>query len=255
MPEKTVTAAVLLIGDELLSGRTRDANLQAIAQYIGPLGVQVREARTVPDVAERIVAAVNELRAAYDYVITTGGIGPTHDDITADSIAAAFGVEIGERQDMLDVIAKRYGEAPEGLNDARRRMARAPAEAKLVRNPVSGAPGFQMENVFVLAGVPGIMKGMLEDVGPRLEGGLVMKSRSVRAKGVREGEIGGPLEALQNALQNVALGSYPFFRMPAEFGVTLVARSTDETVLDAAVEALVGLVRAAGGEPEVDPEE
>jgi molybdopterin-biosynthesis enzyme MoeA-like protein len=132
-------------------------------------------------------------------------------------------------------------------------MARAPAAAKLILNPVSGAPGFQMENVFVLAGVPEIMRGMLEDVGPRLKGGAVIKSRSVRGEGVREGDIGGPLTALQEALKGVTLGSYPYFRGPKEHGVVLVARSADEAVLAAAVEAMAAILRAAGGEPEIDP--
>ena len=254
MTDTTVTAAVLLIGDELLSGRTQDSNLQSIAEHIGPLGVQVREARVVPDVHDTIVAALNALRLAYDYVFTTGGIGPTHDDITADAVAAAFGVALIERADMIAILTERYGANGDSLTAARRRMARAPAEASLIVNPVSGAPGFQMDNVFVLAGVPGIMKGMLEDVGHRLKGGVVMMSRSVRGRGVREGDIGGPLGALQDALQNVALGSYPYFRGPEDFGVVLVARSTDLAVLDAAVEALTALMRAAGGEPEVDPE-
>jgi molybdenum cofactor synthesis domain-containing protein len=253
MGDTTVTAGVLLIGDELLSGRTRDVNLQAIAGFLGPLGVQVREARVVPDVHERIVAALNELRAAHDYVITTGGIGPTHDDITADAVAAAFGVALVEREDMLDVLHKRYGASGDALNAARRRMARAPKEASLVTNPVSGAPGFQMGNVFVLAGVPEIMRGMLEAVGPRLKGGAVIQSRSVRGAGIREGDIGGPLGALQDALMNVTLGSYPYFRGPEDHGVVLVARSSDEAVLAAAADGLAAIIRAAGAEPELDP--
>jgi molybdenum cofactor synthesis domain-containing protein len=255
MSDTAVTAGVLLIGDELLSGRTRDINLQAIATYLGPLGVQVREARVVPDVQDRIVTALNELRARYDYVITTGGIGPTHDDITAEAVAAAFGVALVEREDMLDVLRARYGASGDALNPARRRMARAPREASLVTNPVSGAPGFQIGNVFVLAGVPEIMRGMLEDVGPRLKGGAVVKSRSVRAAGVREGDIGGPLGALQEALQHVTLGSYPYFRGPGDHGVVLVARSSEEGVLAAAVEAMAAIIRAVGGEPEIDPKD
>jgi len=254
MTERIVTAAVLLIGDELLSGRTRDANLQAIAQYLGPHGVQVRETRIVPDVHETIAAALNQLRVRYDYVFTTGGIGPTHDDITADAVAAAFGVDIGERDDMLAILAERYAAIGDELTGARRRMARAPAEATLVLNPVSGAPGFQMENVFVLAGVPGIMRGMLEDIGHRLKGGVVVVSRTVRALQLREGDIGEPLGALQQSLPNVSLGSYPFFRTPEDYGVALVARSSDEKVLASAVDALANLVRAAGVEPDIDPD-
>ena len=161
----TKTAAVILIGDELLSGRTRDINLQNIAEFLAPIGIQVAEARIVSDVQEHIVAAVNALRTTYDYVFTTGGIGPTHDDITADSIAAAFGVSIDVRQDALDIISERYRQTGVELTPARMRMARIPEGAVLVANPVSGAPGFQMENVFVMAGVPSIARAMLEDVG------------------------------------------------------------------------------------------
>jgi molybdenum cofactor synthesis domain-containing protein len=250
MSEATVRAAALLIGDELLSGRTQDVNLKAIAEHVGPLGVQIAEARVVPDIHEAIVAALNELRARYAYVFTTGGIGPTHDDITADAVAAAFGVPLVEREDMLAILGQRYGAG--ALNEARRRMARAPAEASLILNQVSGAPGFQMENVFVLAGVPEIMRGMLADVGPRLRGGAVVKSRSVRAAGVREGDIGGPLGALQAALQGVTLGSYPYFRGPEDYGVVLVARSADERVLAMAAEGLAAVLRAAGGEPQAE---
>jgi molybdenum cofactor synthesis domain-containing protein len=244
-----------LIGDELLSGRTRDTNLRTIAQFLAPLGVQVREARVVADVHEEIVAALNALRAKHDYVLTTGGIGPTHDDITADAVAAAFGLALVEREDMLAILRERYGSDPAALNAARRRMARAPLEAKLILNPVSGAPGFQVENVFVMAGVPGIMRGMLEDVGPRLEGGSVVRSRSVRGRGVKEGDIGAPLAALQGALQGVSLGSYPFFRTGEDFGVVLVARSADEPVLAAAADAMAAILRAAGAEPEIDPKD
>jgi molybdenum cofactor synthesis domain-containing protein len=249
MSQAMVAAAVLLIGDELLSGRTQDVNLKSIAEYLGPLGVEVREARVVPDVRETIVAALNDLRARHDYVFTTGGIGPTHDDITADAVAAAFGVPLVEREDMLAILRERYGASGDALNAARRRMARAPREASLILNPASGAPGFQIGNVFVLAGVPGIMRGMLEDVGHRLKGGAVVKSRSVRAAKVREGDIGGPLEALQQALQGVTLGSYPYFRGPEDYGVVLVARSADEAVLAAAAEGLAAVLRAAGGTP------
>ncbi len=161
----TPTAAVLLIGDELLSGRTRDINLQQIAQYLEPLGIPVMECRTVPDIEAEIVAAVNALRAKYTYVFTTGGIGPTHDDITADAIAAAFGIGISEHPDAVREMAARYAAMNTEFTAPRRRMARVPDGASLVANPVSGAPGFQTENVFTLAGVPQIARAMLEDIG------------------------------------------------------------------------------------------
>src|ERR1700749_2638665 len=187
-----VTAAVLIIGDEILSGRTQDTNLRDIARYLGVHGVDLSEARTVPDVHEEIVAALNALRARYDYVITTGGIGPTHDDITADAVAAAFGVELSGHPQIIAQMAERRGGE---RTAARRRMARVPAGGALVHNPVQGPPGFTIGNVFVLAGVPAIMRGMLEDVGPRLRGGAVTVSRTVRVEGSGEGVIAAPLEA------------------------------------------------------------
>ena len=188
-----VTAAVLIIGDEILSGRTQDTNLRDIARYLGVHGVDLCEARTVPDVLDEIVDALNALRARYDYVITTGGIGPTHDDITADAVAAAFGVELEEHPDILAMMQSRWGDQ---MNAARRRMARVPVGGALVNNPVQGPPGFTIGNVFVLAGVPQIMRGMLEDVGPRLRSGAVVLSRTVRVEGSGEGAIAGPLEAV-----------------------------------------------------------
>src|SRR6185503_12672282 len=211
MTQRHVKAAVLLIGDELLSGRTQDVNLQTIAKFVAPLGVQIAEARVVADVPDEIVAAVNELRAKYDYVFTTGGIGPTHDDKTADAIATAFGVGIDVHPEARTILEAHYKGAS-NLNEARLRMARAPIGATLVPNPVSKAPGFQMGNVFVMAGVPSIMRGMLEGVGPRLQGGAVVRSRGVRGKGVREGDIAKDLEALELATNGaVSFGSYPWF--------------------------------------------
>jgi len=249
MREKRVKAAVLLIGDELLSGRTQDVNLQTIAKFMAPLGVQIAEARVVADVPDEIAAAVNELRAKYDYVFTTGGIGPTHDDKTADAIAAAFGVGIDVHPEARAILEAHY-KGPGNLNEARLRMARLPHGASLVPNPVSKAPGFQMENVFVMAGVPSIMRGMLEGVGPRLQGGAVVRSRAVRGKGVREGDIAGPLAALEEASNGiVTFGSYPWFG-PEGYGLHLVARSADEAALAKAGEDLRMLIKARGAEPE-----
>lgn len=236
-----VTAAVLIIGDEILSGRTQDTNLRDIARYLGVLGVDLAEARTVSDVQEDIVAALNALRERYDYVITTGGIGPTHDDITADAVAAAFGVELQEHPEIIAMMTARWGEE---LNAARRRMARVPVGGELVRNPVQGPPGFTIGNVFVLAGVPTIMRGMLEDVGPRLRGGAVTVSRTLRVEGSGEGAIAAPLEAVAKAHPEMSLGSYPFFA-PDGFGANLVLRSRDAGELaQAIVELTVELTRA-----------
>jgi molybdenum cofactor synthesis domain-containing protein len=237
-----VTAGVLIIGDEILSGRTQDTNLRDIARYLAVHGVDLLEARTVADVHEDIVAALDALRSRYDYVITTGGIGPTHDDITADAVAAAFGVELYEDQGIVAQMAARFGEEP---NAARRRMARIPVGGELVKNPVQGPPGFTIGNVFVLAGVPAIMRGMLEDVGPRLRGGAVVRSRTLRVEGAGESLIAGPLEGVAKAHPAMSLGSYPFWG-ESGFGSSLVLRGRDVEELAAVVEELVGALRAAG---------
>lgn len=249
MTQSQVKAAVLLIGDELLSGRTQDVNLQTIAKFLAPLGVQVAEVRVVADVPDEIVEAVNALRTKYDYVFTTGGIGPTHDDKTADAMAAAFGVNIGVRDDARAILETHYKGAS-NLNEARLRMARIPDTALLIANPVSRAPGFQIGNVFVMAGVPSIMRGMLEDVGHRIKGGAVVRSVTVRGKGVREGDIAAALQALEEAAPSVGFGSYPWFS-PDGFGLHLVARSADPAALAKAGEDLLALIRSRGVEPEM----
>jgi len=249
MSQRHVKAAVLLIGDELLSGRTQDVNLRTIAKFLAPLGVQIAEARVVSDAQDEIVAGVNALRSRYDYVFTTGGIGPTHDDKTADAVATAFGVHIGVRDDARAILEAHY-KGPSGLNDARLRMARIPDGAALIANPVSRAPGFQLGNVFVLAGVPSIMRGMLEDIAHRIEGGAVVSSITVRAKGMREGDIAEGLAALEAEAPDVSFGSYPWFA-PGDFGVHLVARSANAAGLAKASEDLKALIQARGGDPEV----
>jgi molybdenum cofactor synthesis domain-containing protein len=237
-----VTAAVLIIGDEILSGRTQDTNLAAIARYLGPFGVDVAEARVVADIKGQVIAALNTLREAHDYVITTGGIGPTHDDITADCVAEAFGVTLYEHPDILALMTARWGAE---LNAARRRMARIPVGASLVKNPVQGPPGFQIGNVFVLAGVPQIMRGMLEDVGPRLRTGAVVISRTVRVEGAGEGAIAAPLEALARRHPDLSLGSYPFFG-PEGYGSNLVIRGRDAGEVAATVDELVAALEGVG---------
>lgn len=243
------TAAVLLIGDELLSGRTRDINLQNIAGFLAPIGIQVAEARIVSDDESAIVDAVNALRAAYDYVFTTGGIGPTHDDITADCVAKAFGDPIDVRDDALAIIRERYEQTGVELTEARMRMARIPDSASLIKNPVSGAPGFQLGNVFVMAGVPSIARAMLEDVGPRLEGGEVIKSANLRAKGMREGDVAAYLSKVAEDHPDTSIGSYPWYGGPKDSGVNIVVRSADETALDAAMQAVAKMITDAGFEP------
>jgi molybdenum cofactor synthesis domain-containing protein len=225
-----VTAAVLIIGDEILSGRTQDVNLNAIAKYLATYGVDLCEARVVPDVEQEIVEAVNALRTKYDYLITTGGIGPTHDDITADSVAKAFGVTAPEHPEIMAMLRERWGEP----NAARRRMAHVPEGGTLVKNPVQGPPGFQKDNVFVLAGVPAIMRGMLDDVGPRLRTGAVVVAATVRVTGTGEGTIAAPLEAVAKAHPDLSIGSYPFFAPPDLYGASLVIRGRDPAEVEAA---------------------
>ncbi len=239
-----VTAGILLIGDELLSGRTQDTNLATIAKFLGPLGVQVREARILADDAATITETVRVFSERFDYVFTTGGIGPTHDDITADCIAAAFGLGIGEREDALDMLRERYGD--DELNAARRRMARIPDGASLIDNPVSQAPGFQTRNVFTMAGVPQIMRAMLPDIVHRLKGGALVHQITVTCAGVGEGDAAAGLAEIEAAHPGVGIGSYPFFN-DALRGVSFVARSRDEAQLERVRSALEALVERLGG--------
>lgn len=252
---KQVTAAVLLIGDEVLSGRTQDRNLQQIAQFLAPLGVNVVECRVVPDVETEIVDAVNSLREKVDYLFTTGGIGPTHDDITADSIARAFGVGIDVREDALAIIEHWYEKTGTPLTETRKRMARIPDGASLIENPVTGAPGFQTGNVFTLAGVPKIARGMLEDIAHRIEGGAVTRSRSVKGEGLREGDIAVQLGELQTEYPDVSIGSYPYFLELQDGklrrGTQLVVRATDDVKLDEVITKITALVAELGHEPEL----
>jgi molybdenum cofactor synthesis domain-containing protein len=244
MTHPSPTAAVLIIGDEILSGRTADTNLNIIARFLCALGIDLLEARTVGDRPGQIVEALNALRTRHDYVFTTGGIGPTHDDITADCVAEAFGVGIGERADALAILERRYGDE---LNVARRRMARIPEGGVLISNPVTDAPGFQIGNVFVMAGVPRIMTAMLEDVAPRLRTGAIVHARTLRVIGVGEGAIAAPLAEAARANPDLSLGSYPFGAgSDGEIGTNLVVRGRDARAVEAAVAALAATLGAAG---------
>ena len=237
-----VTAAVLIIGDEILSGRTQDTNLNFIAKYLGTFGVDLAEARVVGDIKAEIIAALNVLRARYDYVVTTGGIGPTHDDITADCVAEAFGVPLYEHPEIIEMMTARW---QGDINAARRRMARVPEGGTLVRNPVQGPPGFQIGNVFVLAGVPMIMRGMMEDVGPRMRPGAVVISRTVRVEGAGESAMAAPLERVAKAHPHLSLGSYPFFGADG-FGSNLVVRGRDAEEVSATVDELIAVLQDVG---------
>ncbi len=241
---RIVTAAVLVIGDEILSGRTKDKNIGYIAEYLTGIGIDLREVRVVADVEDDIVAALNALRARYDHVFTTGGIGPTHDDITADAVAKAFGVPIDVDPRAVALLLERMPK--DQLNEARLRMARIPEGATLIENAVSKAPGFSIGNVHVMAGVPAIMQAMLDVLGPRLATGRKMLSRSVSA-GLKEGDVAAALAAVQAQYPDVAMGSYPTFDPELGFTTTLVLRSREEARLaeaEAAVAAMLNDVKA-----------
>ena len=241
-----VTAALLVIGDEILSGRTKDKNIGTIADVLTAMAIDLREVRVVPDVEEEIVAAVNALRRRYTYLFTTGGIGPTHDDITADCVALAFGVGIAEHPEAIAMLLERI--KPEDLNAARRRMARIPDGATLIRNDVSKAPGFMLDNVIVMAGVPAIMQNMLDNVAPRLAGGTRMLSESIDAAGLPEGAYAAGLGAIATSHPDVSIGSYPSFS-PEGFRNQIVVRGRDAGRIaeaKAAVVALLALLRGDG---------
>lgn len=245
-----ITAAVLVIGDELLSGRTQDVNLATIARFLAELGIDLSEARFVPDIEGEIIAGVNALKLRYTYVFTTGGIGPTHDDITADAIGRAFGLPVEHNVEAMALLAKRY--SPEDFNERRQRMARMPRGASLIRNSVSVAPGFQIGNVFVMAGVPKIMQAMLEDVRPRLACGTKMITRNITVR-LPEGGIAAALAAIQDRYGQVSIGSYPFFGdvgTGRSAGTMLVVRGRDEEAVARAAAEIVQLARSLGVEPE-----
>ncbi|MDZ7670050.1 MAG: molybdopterin-binding protein [Gammaproteobacteria bacterium] len=246
MQDSAVTACILIIGNEILSGRTQDANLQHMARKLGEWGIQVREARVIADDTQEIVNAVNEARQRFDYVFTTGGIGPTHDDITADCIAAAFEVDLVVHPEIAERIQRRP--APPEVMESRMRMARVPEGATLVDNLTGGPQGFRMENVFVMAGIPAVMEAMLGSLEGKLQGGAIVHSRSVTAY-VGESQIAGPLREIQARFPDLDLGSYPFFRKD-RYGTTLVLRGTDEDRLDTMLEAVKAAIVDAGETPQ-----
>lgn len=236
------TAAILVIGDEILSGRTQDTNTAYIAQWLGKIGIRTAEARVVSDSIETIGEALNALRARYTYVFTTGGIGPTHDDITADAVAHAFDLPIGPNAEAVSILTAHY--KPGDFNEARQRMARTPEGAILIENPISKAPGFQVGNVFVMAGIPRVMQAMLESLRPRLTGGPPLLSQTISVFAA-EGTIADTLTAVQGQFPDVPLGSYPFYRND-RFGTSLVGRSADPARLAAAIDHLKGELRLLG---------
>jgi molybdenum cofactor synthesis domain-containing protein len=241
------TAALLVIGDEILSGRTQDKNVAQVASWLNEQGIRLAEVRVVPDQQPRIVEAVNALRSANDYLLTTGGIGPTHDDITVDAIAAAFEVPVVVHPAARAILEDYYRDRPGGLNEARLRMARVPEGAELIDNPSSGAPGIKIANVYVLAGVPGIAAAMLAALTGKLEGGRPLVSVTVGAR-APESEVADLLRETEAAHPGVAIGSYPFFK-EGRYGSNFVIRSENEALAQRTADALAQGLRDAGYEP------
>ena len=237
-----VTAALLVIGDEILSGRTKDKNIGFLADYLTAIGIDLREVRVVPDDEDAIIEALNALRARNTYLFTTGGIGPTHDDITADCVAKALGVSIDHDPRAVALLRERYPD-PKDLNESRLRMARIPAGADLIENPISKAPGFMVGNVIVMAGVPSIMQAMLENVTPRLKTGVKLQSVSVDSGGLPEGIYASRLGAIQKDNPDVIIGSYPHFDGQT-FRNQIVLRGRDVSALERAKAAVEAMLRS-----------
>jgi molybdenum cofactor synthesis domain-containing protein len=233
-----VTAGILVIGDEILSGRTKDKNIGFIAEYLTNIGIDLKEVRVVADDEPDIIAALDALRGRYDYVFTTGGIGPTHDDITVDAVAKAFGVEVMHHPDVVERFKQRFGA---DLNEARLRMARVPVGSALVESATIMAPGFWMGNVITMAGVPAIMQAMMDIVAPKLRSGPKMLSESVKAN-AREGDIGGPLRQIALDHPDTVIGSYPFVDEDKKPNTNLVVRSRDSQKLRAAMDAVQSML-------------
>ena len=239
---KIVTAAMLAIGDELLSGRTRDKNIGHLASTLTIQGIDLKEVRIVADEEEEIVAAINALRGKYTYVFTSGGIGPTHDDITADAVAKAFGVAIDHDPRAMEILTKHYEEMDLPFTSARQRMARIPSGAALIDNPVSKAPGFIIENVHIMAGVPAVFNAMVENIMPTLEGGQKMLSTAVECK-FGEGTIGEPLGKIQKDNPDTSIGSYPKFD-GKQYSTQIVVRGRDQECIDNAAEEISQMLKS-----------
>jgi molybdenum cofactor synthesis domain-containing protein len=240
------TACLLVIGNEVLSGRTQDLNIKFLATGLGAIGMPLREVRVIPDVPETIIATVNEVRAKFDHVFTTGGIGPTHDDITSECISAAFGVPWEPHPEAWARLEARY--QPGEFNAARQRMATMPRGATLIDNPVSTAPGFTIGNVHVMAGVPRVMQAMWAELAPTLPGGAPVVMAAVHAQGLAEGRIADGLSAIQDRYPAIDLGSYPYYRSSGN-GVALVAKGTEQAAVDACIAEVTAMIVALGSVP------
>ena len=236
---KKMNAAIIIIGNEILSGRTQDANVVHLSKWLNELGIKVEEVRVIPDVEDCIVNTVNEVRKKFKYVLTTGGIGPTHDDITSRSIAKAFKVSYGYNKEAYETLEKYY--KPSEFNDGRKKMAKMPDKASLIYNPSSGAPGFIVENVYCLPGVPSILKSMVNGLKNRISGGKKILSKTISVSTV-ESEIAKPLEDIQNKFKNIEIGSYPFFRM-GKVGVSIVMRSTEKNQINDCSKQIISFIQ------------
>ena len=236
---KKANAAIIVIGNEILSGRTQDVNVVHLSKWLNELGIKVDEVRVIPDVEDCIVNTVNEVRKKFKYVLTTGGIGPTHDDITSRSIAKAFKVSYGYNKEAYETLEKYY--KPSEFNDGRKKMAKMPDKASLIYNPSSGAPGFIVENVYCLPGVPSILKSMVNGLKNRISGGKKILSKTISVSTV-ESEIAKPLEDIQNKFKNIEIGSYPFFRM-GKVGVSIVMRSTEKNKIDDCSKQIISFIQ------------
>ena len=248
--DNTVSAALVIIGNEILSGRTQDANLNYLAKQLTSMGIQMSEVRAIRDDTDEIIDAVNSLRKRFDYVFTTGGIGPTHDDITCESIAKAFGRKYILNLEAKTILEEYYDGSSRELNEARLRMAYTPEGASLIENPVSRAPGFMVENVIVLAGIPAVMRAMFESLAPTLRTGKKVLSRSISVM-TGEGDIARSLANIQKSWETVEIGCYPFVR-DGKYGTTLVLRGSDKVSLDGAHKNLLQAMEKIGVTPEID---
>ena len=237
--KKEISAAIIIIGNEVLSGRTKDLNTSTLATWLNSLGISVGEVRVIPDVEKTIIDTVHELRVKYNYVFTTGGIGPTHDDITAESISKAFNIEYGFHKEAFAILEKYY--EPGNFNDGRQKMAKMPVTANLILNPTSGAPGFYVENVFSLPGVPSILKAMIGGLGNVLVGGDPILSKTINLM-TYESEIASSLTNVQDNNKDVEIGSYPFFRL-GKIGVAIVTRSSSIQKLNSVNKEILKLAK------------
>ena len=236
--KKEVNAAILIIGNEILSGRTKDLNTSTISSWLNGIGIRVLEVRVVPDVEEKIISCLNELKKNFSYVFTSGGIGPTHDDITAESVSKCFDLKYEIHQDAYKILEKYYGK--ENFNEGRQKMVWMPSNANLILNPASGAPGFNIENVFCLPGVPSILQSMLPELNNKLVGGNPILSKTISLKTI-ESEIAKSLKIVQNNNKDVDIGSYPFFRK-GKIGVSIVMRSESQSKIDTCNSQILNLI-------------